>query len=83
MTDERRIKQFAKALGLRTYAFTKAEFICEKARAEGAVKSIIIEYGKPTRMADLNFEIDSKGNCIGFSTDSANSFARRARGKTS
>jgi len=80
MTDKNHIKRFAKRMGLKTVLWTKPQFICDKALKHGAVESMGLHYEKFE--LDVNFELDKKGNLIGISTSSRDSFRKAKNGKT-
>lgn len=82
MTDKNRVKRFASQMGLKVAIYAEPKYICGSAIKEGAVESICLFYGSKSTQgkrffADLNFEMDKDGNCIGFSTDQYDSFISR------
>lgn len=83
MKDINRIKKFAKQMGMSIYVFSEPKYISAEARKKGAIKSINLfygssnGYGKGTWHSSLNFEIDSDGNCIGWTTEQINSFVEK------
>jgi hypothetical protein len=72
MKDTTYIKKFADRFELNIVIYKDSEFIDEVARNHGSVESW--ELRDKNEQTFVNFEIDKNGNCIGTTTDWANSF---------